>query len=350
MIYPLSRNSVDVLDPQYANGERPSTGWIEPYSCSCTNGTDDCVNAQSCFWFSQGCTPGCPSCDGNGSRIPNFNHCPGKAITPASHPSEFICDPAHRTGNLDAACGSEADYSKFNPWRAPGKAPVFDACGMAGGVSVEAFNAGAYRTTKFAKQGDLGSEVLPYFDQGTVWTRGERVHVRWQQTAAHGGGYQFRLCPLANFTSDGIENEACFAARPLRFAEPATHWIRFANASEDYQIPANLIPEGKPGQGWMVMPLPYSTNMACDYVVPEGKHCNWTCPGCNGQADPKTGEPTFAADGACPTSCSRYPGLPEKNEYPNPVPNHDFHDYAVEDTLLVPTDVAAGRYGQIALI
>ena len=42
---------------------------------------------------------------------------------------------------------------------APGHAPVFDACGMAGGSPVEVFNAGAYAATKFAKQGDLGSQV-----------------------------------------------------------------------------------------------------------------------------------------------------------------------------------------------
>ena len=35
------------------------------------------------------------------------------------------------------------DIFKFNPWRAPGKAPVFDSCGMAGGRTTEAFNAAA---------------------------------------------------------------------------------------------------------------------------------------------------------------------------------------------------------------
>jgi hypothetical protein len=61
---------------------------------------------------------------------------------------------------------------------------------MAGGTFKEAFNAGAYLTTKFAKQGDLGSKVLKYRPSGTVWERGSVVSARWQQTAAHGGGYQ----------------------------------------------------------------------------------------------------------------------------------------------------------------
>lgn len=53
------------------------------------------------------------------------------------------------------------DIFKFNPWRAPGRAPVFDPCGKAGVSDHQAFNAGAYNTTEFAKQGDLGSKVLP---------------------------------------------------------------------------------------------------------------------------------------------------------------------------------------------
>lgn len=35
--------------------------------------------------------------------------------------------------NIDAVEGSEEDSYRFNPWRAPGHAPVVDACGMAGG-------------------------------------------------------------------------------------------------------------------------------------------------------------------------------------------------------------------------
>ena len=352
LIMPLSRNSVDILDPQYKNGSRPSTGWIEPYSCSCTNGTESsCDNAQSCFWFSQGCTPGCPACDGNGSRVPNFDHCPGKSFSPEKNPEVFICDPKYRTGNRNATCGSYEDYTKFNPWRSPGNAPVFDACGKAGGVDEEAFNAGAYRTTTFAKQGDLGSEVLGQFPTGTVWTRGQEAKTRWQQTAAHGGGYQYRLCPIEEFSAtDGIANEACFQRLPLRFKTPARHTVRFANKSEDFTFDAIVIPEGNPGAGWTLMPLPYNTDAACDYVVDgvvgdgPGKHCSWSCPGCNGQPDPITGQPTYAADGACPTSCARYPGLPSKNTYPDPVEGHDPHSYAIEDTILVPENIPPGEY------
>eukprot|EP00939_MAST-03C_sp_MAST-3C-sp1_P005525 g5525.t1 len=350
LIMPLSRNSIDILDEQYANDARPHTGWIEPYSCTCTNGTEGfCNNAQSCFWFSQGCTPGCSACDGNGSRVPNFDHCPGKSFNPEKNPDDFICDPKYRTGNQEAQCGSYEDFSKFNPWRAPGKAPVFDACGKAGGIDAEAFNAAAYRTTQFAKQGDLGSIVLGYFPTGTVWKRGQEAKTRWQQTAAHGGGYIFRLCPLAEFSeTDGIANEACFQRHPLEFKTPATHTVRFANASKDFTFDGIVIPEGNPGAGWMVMPLPYVTDQACDYVVDgvvgdgPDSHCKWSCPGCNGQPDPVTRKPTYAADSACPTSCARYTGLPSNVTYPDPVSGHDYHSFAIENTVIVPADIPAG--------
>jgi hypothetical protein len=34
------------------------------------------------------------------------------------------------------------DFWRFNPWRAPGNAPVYDPCGMAGGSTIPRFNAG----------------------------------------------------------------------------------------------------------------------------------------------------------------------------------------------------------------
>jgi len=42
--------------------------------------------------------------------------------------------PRHAwTMNVDAVEGSVEDRYRFNPWRAPGSAPVVDACGQAGG-------------------------------------------------------------------------------------------------------------------------------------------------------------------------------------------------------------------------
>lgn len=133
---------------------------------------------------------------------------------------------------------------------------------MAGGSPREVFNAGAYNATKYAKIGDLGSRVLPVRPSGTVWERGSVATTRWQQTAAHGGGYIFRLCPRSEPLT-----EACFRRLPLEFAEPYRHVARFKNSSLDRVIKATPVTDG-PAKGWMRLPLPNPTDIACDYVVP----------------------------------------------------------------------------------
>jgi hypothetical protein len=213
VIMPPSRNAVDVEPgtPWSGSNKHPPTGTIMPYGSFCTNGTSDCDNGQSAFWFSQGCGIGCKACNGNGSRIPNADHCPE---LPKPTDLNVLLDPIYRTTNQHTVPGSVEDFYKFNPWRAPGNAPVYDPCGMAGGSSIPRFNAGEYNTTIYAKQGDLGSKVLKPHPSGTVWKRGTIVHARWQQSANHGmlqksaplpaliryivfvgGGYSYRLCP-----------------------------------------------------------------------------------------------------------------------------------------------------------
>merc|ERR1711998_775600 len=77
MIMPPSRNSIDATLAAWRNGKHPPTGTLDPKVASCTNGTSECNSGQATFWFSQGCTIGCQRCTGNGSRIANFDHCPG---------------------------------------------------------------------------------------------------------------------------------------------------------------------------------------------------------------------------------------------------------------------------------
>jgi hypothetical protein len=335
---PAPRNAVDSELPAWSGGKHPPTGGIEPYSCTCTNGTDaECNSGQACFWFSQGCTIGCSECDGKGARIPKWDHCPLESIKPT------VNDPKYRSMNQNATPGSLEDIFYFNPWRAPGRAPVFDPCGKAGGSDHEAFNAGAYNETKFAKQGDLGSTVLKPRPTGTVWTRGSTVDARWQYTASHGGGYQYRLCK-----ADKPLTEACFQKTPLKFATPAGHTLRYANRS--VSIRATVVPHSVTGTGdWMLNPIPSreSDFVSCDRVMPPGEHCPWDCPGC--------GAPTYAADSACPCECAKnYPQYfpsgfayvaADRDIFPDPVPDiGEYRDFAVEDHLIVPADIPAGDY------
>lgn len=333
MIMPPTRNAIDSETAAWSNGQHPMTGTIEPYNCRCTNASEpECNSGQSCFWFSQGCSIGCSACDGNASRIPNWDHCPHESIN-LTDPSRLL--KQYWTANQDALVGSVQDVFKWNPWRAPGKAPVFDPCGMAGGIDHEVFNAAAYNTTIYAKQGDLGTVVLKPRQTGTIWTRGTNVKVRWQQTADHGGGYQYRLCPASEPLT-----EACFQANPLQFATPAKHTLRFADPSKDMVIPATVVTAGG-GIGWMRYPIPPHFKV-CDYVTQPGEHCSWKCPGC--------GPPKYAADSACPAPCpEHYPGTPADvsavpSIFPDPAPGIDYHSYAIEDTVHVPANIPAGEY------
>ena len=56
---------------------------------------------------------------------------------------------------------SAEDKWMSTPWRAPGTAPVLDACGMAGGTPARSHSGAQISPTKWFKQGDLGSKKLP---------------------------------------------------------------------------------------------------------------------------------------------------------------------------------------------
>jgi len=341
MIMPPSRNSVDADLPAWSHGKHPETGVIEPYTCSCFNGTSECDSAQSCFWFSQGTSIGCSNATGNGTRIPNLDHCPQER--PAGFDPllmEGALHPKYRTVNLNSTPGAIDDIWKYNPWRAPGKAPLADSCGMAGGNTFEVFNAGAYNDTENAKQGDLGTKVLPPRPSGTVWHRGTVAKARWQLTASHAGGYQYRLCP-----ADQPLTEECFSKTPLALAQPYQHTVIMPGVNQDYNIPATVVEEGG-GIGWVIHPMGAADAHPCDWnPAATGQHCTAKCPRC--------GAPWYAADGACPCACGKpdpggisgghFPELPQDLPYGNSIKNLAKSN-TIQDSLEVPTDIVPGDY------
>ena len=179
LVSPAPRNSVDRSLPEWAGGKFTPSGTLEPFGCNCTNGTSPCESAQSCFWFSNGCTIGCKACTGNGTRGFNLDTC-------GSRMQATITKPEHRTLNRNATANTPSDVYRYNPWRSPGNAPSFDPCGMAGGTWKPAFNGAEYKTTKFAKQGDLGSKVLELLPSGVVWEVGGLAEVSFYIKANHG--------------------------------------------------------------------------------------------------------------------------------------------------------------------
>eukprot|EP00746_Dinoflagellata_sp_MGD_P067438 gnl/MRDRNA2_/MRDRNA2_27840_c0_seq1.p1 gnl/MRDRNA2_/MRDRNA2_27840_c0~~gnl/MRDRNA2_/MRDRNA2_27840_c0_seq1.p1 ORF type:complete len:377 (+),score=54.29 gnl/MRDRNA2_/MRDRNA2_27840_c0_seq1:53-1183(+) len=204
MVQPPPRNAVDKdLAPWNSTMPKVWNHHVDSYVCPIASGDGmdglSVRNGQSCFWFSHGCTIQCDKCDGKTARFGST--CGNEKTAKAT-----ICDPNLRTLNRKAECGSKEDVYYFSPWRAPGGAPVFDSCGMAGGSPLGigkpgwapggAASAGVrYKNTTHAKQGDLGSKVLPPQPSGTVWTAGELVEVSWTMRTNHGGGYQWRIAP-----------------------------------------------------------------------------------------------------------------------------------------------------------
>ena len=199
---PQSRNAID-SDESPWGGPVPHPLPFEPW-CPIPSkvavGKDDRnltgSNGQACFWFSNGCAIGCDACDGSTrGPIPSFD-CTLEECTPTGKSIEFgpqapicgpkapsprapgssmnatICDPAQRTVNTRAPCGSAEDFFYYSPWRAPGFAPVIDSCGSAGGRLPTQGDGGfgaSFVNTTHSKVGDLGSKTLPVRDTGVEW-------------------------------------------------------------------------------------------------------------------------------------------------------------------------------------
>merc|ERR1719387_3342407 len=92
-----------------------------------------------------------------------------------------ICDSSLRTVNTQAECGSPEDIYSQSPWRAPGTAPVIDACGSAGGRLPgmgEGTALAIFTNTSLAFEGEAGSK-LPQMEPQAVWQAGSIVEVGW---------------------------------------------------------------------------------------------------------------------------------------------------------------------------
>merc|ERR1711973_211912 len=256
VVYPPPRNSID-------HGEKPWSGevpqqvpavsdpkngvWCPVPSHGGENKTTG-ENGQACFWFSNGCSIGCPECDGT-TRGPSIHT--NKADICGKNYRATVCDPQLRTVNTGADCGSDEDTYYYSPWRAPGSAPVLDSCGMAGGSPKWGHHGAQYRNSSHARQGDRGSQSLQTGVAGAYsWRAGDKVHVSWSITANHGGGYQYRLCPLKNNLT-----EERFQKMPLDFV--GQQGFVWADGSE-FWFNGTYVTEGTvpAGSKWAMNPIP----------------------------------------------------------------------------------------------
>jgi hypothetical protein len=225
-----------------------------------------------------------------------------------------VCDSSLRTYNIDKECGSEEDYYYYSPWRAPGSAPVFDSCGVAGGRPPPAGGFGAqYFNTTFAKQGDYGSHVLKPRSSDTVWVAGDAVEVSWAIYANHGGGYQYRLCP-----SSSPLTEECFFKRPLQFV--GSQKLRWGGVhGEELEVNGTYVSEGTLPEGstWAKNPIP---DWGSDRIAPSFAPPCKESPNC-------TSTLASAMDNRCRCSGEWGP-----------------YDMEIVDLLHVPADLVPGDY------
>jgi len=322
LVNPLSRNAIDRALPWAERAPR------QP--CTCANTTagsagphtqEGCDNAQACYWYQQGCSIGCPSCDSVNGRQ-QVDLCGlGKKAT--------INDPELRTVNRGAVAGSIYDIYKHNPWRAPGSAPTMDACGLAGGTpwgdNVPEW--GEYVNTTFASHGDKGSK-LPKVDSSVIWQIGGSAEVTWQITANHGGGYQYRLCPANEELT-----EECFMKLPLEF-DRAKQFLQWNNGTRQH-IQGTYVTEGvlPEGSTWAMNPIPpRCLGGGCH----SGAGCT-PCPGTPGSdctTCDNTPEPSFLP----PCEEGEREGICSGNQ------PSQWGSVAVVDTVKIPKDIPSGEY------
>lgn len=209
----------------------------------------------TCLWFNQGCTTGCPKCTGANCIDASCCDAPMK---PTNN------DMKYRTyQNIQRVY----DFTKNNPWRAPGYAPIESPCGLAGGwyTQGEPGN-GGYPPTGI-KQGFDGLKMPA--SPITKWKAGSEEMVSWSLHANHGGGYSYRLCPKSSEAT-----EKCFKAGHLEFVGDNS-WIQYGNnVSNRTAIPAVRLDVGTHPEGsqWTRNPIP-----ACSGPGGGSKHEDKVC-------------------------------------------------------------------------
>jgi len=161
-------------------------------------------------------------------------------------------DISFRTWNIEAKY--KGDWTRNHPWRAPGHASPWDACGCQ-----DQFGPSPCRSP--------GSQLPVHEDKIETWTAGGTAWAWWAIQFNHGGGYQYRLCPK----SKELTNE-CFEEMPLEFASHS-HTVSydggFMAGKPDVVVDAVDMDVGtKPaGSVWRRLPMPHCN---CDNPA---NHC-----------------------------------------------------------------------------
>ncbi|EOD31321.1 hypothetical protein EMIHUDRAFT_232105 [Emiliania huxleyi CCMP1516] len=167
---------------RYCNAGCPEENCLW-YQVGCMVGCDDCSLEGKQMWP----TPADVQCKRNGSLVP-----PGK--TPFPIPRTVPAEARSWNLKLRSPAG---DFTAYMPWASPGASPVADPCGVASGFGASAHTPSYVHAPKGYRVGELGSRVLEPLPTKTVVRAGGTLETGFGVKVNHGGGYSFRLHPLA---------------------------------------------------------------------------------------------------------------------------------------------------------
>lgn len=247
LTFPPPRNNFHNKDPTVRNSSNKN---FNNNGAFCTG--------DECLWFNEGCWIGCPTnCSSkmpaNNPRAKGYEKNPqftwntyGEPNCENWSPIEPTLPEKYRTWNIGNP-SAMGDYTKYHPWRAPGRSPTVDPCGVGGAYLPPSAEAKEPEGSKlFARGSELPVTVR------TNWTVGDVVEVGWMVGSNHGGGYLYSLCP-----SNESLTEKCFHRLPLPFVGK-THTIRYLDNGTEFPIPATDVAEGTwpMGSTWRRNPIP----------------------------------------------------------------------------------------------
>lgn len=307
-----------------------------PHTQGCDQGLRINGGGQPCLWWSQACSIGCDKCATDaGGTIPltgNKPHADKIGFRTRYCNSTLNATlPKHAwTMNTAATEGGTTDSYRFNPWRAPGYAPISDPCGQAGGKFKQTPVGGdsAYTQTEYAAMGDYGSKVLAPSATKAQWKAGTSQEVMWGIRYNHGGGYQYRLCPASEPLT-----EECMQRMPLQFDRDAGTTLVWNNGTR-WPITNVYVDTGvRPvGSTWARNPIPRVNDDNIGLADLPG------CPGPTGKSGPRcvqfqppcpqdTGRLPWSTDGSGQGECSG-----------------DWTMGLIADKLIIPKTIAPGDY------
>lgn len=228
---------------------------------------------------------------------------------------------------------SAADTTAFNPWRAPGSAPIDSPCGVFGGNYNGCPDDVNGSNPEFFPFGDCPGGGSSYGPKGesihypnvkkTGWQPGATVEVGWSVSANHGGGYSYRLCQVPKGGKLALTEE-CFQQKPLQF-EGDTSWIQKEdNVSSRVPFIAVRTNVGTvpPGSEWTKNPVPPCHGASGGLGRP-ALYGNDTEDKCEPQFEP------IKKDGW---------------QMPMGFGVHEFEKFIIVDKVRLPEDLAPGLY------